>query len=149
MPEQRGCQGPTACLAMPRGSTEGDKKTRRATVSSKGPEHSLTSAFGIFQLFLAPSPCSLASCHFSGSCCQNCRRRLLWGSAQLQACTPLNPHPIHKLGMCCPNCQRELPQPKSLKLLSSHKSDQSTMKLEFLPLTAEVDSSSVHSPWLN
>lgn len=33
-------------------------------------------------------PCSLASCHFSGAGCQNCRRRLLRGSARPRPAPP-------------------------------------------------------------
>lgn len=53
---------------------EQQKGTRRLEQRSRRPwpVRSPVPAFGIFQLFLALSPCSLASCHFSGSCCQNC-----------------------------------------------------------------------------
>lgn len=56
-----------------------------------GPANSPASAFGIFQLFLALPSCSLASCHFSEYCCQNCPRPLLWVSVWLQAHVLLSP----------------------------------------------------------
>lgn len=88
------CQRPKVCPAYaPGAGGRLAEAGRRTTISGPGPVLSPTSAFGIFQLFLAPSPCSLASCHFSGSCCQNCRCRLLWGSVQFQAC-PLGPSPL-------------------------------------------------------
>lgn len=106
MPERWGLQRPRCALDAQGSSRKG--QARRATASGPGPVRSPTPAFGIFQLFLAPSPRSQASGHFSGSQCQNCQRRLLWGSAQLQACTPLSPHPIRRLGTCvCPHCERE------------------------------------------
>lgn len=65
------------------GETEVREPPGSSSWGQQRPVHSPASAFGILQLFLALPSCSLASCHFSGSCCQNCSRPLLWVSVWL------------------------------------------------------------------
>ena len=143
-----GVRGPRGALHMPRRGGVSAEVGRRTTVSGPGPVLSPTSAFGIFQLFLAPSPCSLASCHFSGSCCQNCRCRLLWGSVQFQAC-PLGPSPLFT-GWACASTHTVTQRRATAKVTKTPpppKSDQPTTKQEFKE-NHEVKSSPLSSAQL-